>query len=125
VDHANDHGAFIKEDAPIYQSNLCLAGDTWLTVQLKNGDLKDIQLQELVESGETFKILSRNTKKGVDEFKEVTAKAKTGTNQKVMRITDENGNSIICTPEHKIYTKNRGYVEAKYLRSDDKLQSLS
>jgi ribonucleoside-diphosphate reductase alpha chain len=125
VDHANDHGSFIKEVATVYQSNLCLAGDTWLTVQLDNGDLEDIQLKDLVESKTNYKILSRNIKSGVNQFKSVTARAKTGTNRQVMKITNENGESIICTPEHKIYTKNRGYVEAKNLLSTDILQSLS
>lgn len=124
VDHANDHGAFIKELAPIKMSNLCLAGDTWLTVQDKSGDLRDVQLKDLVESTEEFKIFSRDTHRGVDEFKQVTARAKTGINRSVMRITDEVGNSIVCTPEHKIYTRNRGYVEAKNLLPTDQLQSL-
>lgn len=125
VDHANDHGSFLKEVAPIKMSNLCLAGDTWVTVQQENGDLQDIQLKDLVESDQPYKILSRNVRKGVDEFKEVTARALTGKNRGVMRITDESGNSIVCTPEHMIYTKNRGYVEAKNLLSTDVLQSLS
>lgn len=125
VDHCNDHGSFIKEVAPIKMSNLCLAGDTWLTVQLLNGDIKDIQLKDLVESKEPFNVLSRNIKTGDNQFKKVTARAKTGINRKVMRITDQYGNSIVCTPEHKIYTKNRGYVEAKDLTSTDILQSLN
>ena len=38
-----------------------------------------------------------------------------------MRITDENGNSIVCTPDHRIYTKNRGYVEAQNILENDEL----
>ena len=125
VDHANDHGAFIKEAAPIRQSNLCcLAGDTWVTVQNEHGDIEDLQLFELMERTEKLKVFSRNTKKGVDQYKEIVAKAKTGVNRKVMKITDEAGNSIVCTPDHQIYTKNRGYVLAENLLPTDVLQSL-
>jgi ribonucleoside-diphosphate reductase alpha chain len=124
VDHANDHSSFLKHMAPIKQSNLCLSGDTWITVELENGELKDIQLQEAIETSSNLKVFSRNIKTGKDQFKKITAKAKTGINQKVMKITDEFGDFIICTPEHKIYTKNRGYVEAKNLRETDILQKL-
>jgi len=124
VDHANDHGAFIKEKAPVRMSNLCLAGNTMVTVQLENGDIKDMLLQEVIESTENYRIMSRNVKNGKDEFKKITAKAKTGTNGKVMRITDAHGNSVVCTPEHQIYTKNRGYIEAKDLLATDILQLL-
>jgi hypothetical protein len=124
VDHANDHGSFDKYQAPIKQSNLCLAGNTMVTVQLDNSDIKDMLLLEVVESTENYRIMSRNVKSGKDEFKKITARAKTGTNRKVMRITDTFGNSVVCTPEHQIYTKNRGYIEAKDLQTSDVLQLL-
>jgi len=42
---------------------------------------------------------------------------------KVLKITDsETGKSIVCTPDHKIYTKNRGYVIASELNTDDILE---
>ena len=77
-----------------------------------------------MERTEKLKVFSRNTKKGVDQYKEIVAKAKTGVNRKVMKITDEAGNSIVCTPDHQIYTKNRGYVLAENLLPTDVLQSL-
>ena len=41
----------------------------------------------------------------------------------VLKITDEEtGKSITCTPEHQIFTKNRGYVLAKDLVEDDILE---
>ena len=41
----------------------------------------------------------------------------------VLKITDEEtGKSITCTPEHRIYTKNRGYILAKDLVEDDILE---
>jgi intein/homing endonuclease len=69
-----------------------------------------------------MKVLSRNIKLGKDEFKQVTASAMTKQNANLIKITDETGSSIICTPEHKIYTKNRGYIEAQNLLETDELQ---
>jgi len=47
------------------------------------------------------------------------------TNAEVMEIEDiESGFKIQCTPDHKIFTKNRGYVEAKNLQETDVLDIL-
>ena len=129
VDHCNDHGSFDKRKALIKMSNLCLSGKTWITIQNQIGDIIDVTLEDFIESNEykngSYKVLSRNNSTGLDEFKPVTNKAKTGTNRKVLKITDsESGKSVICTPDHLIYTKNRGYVEAQHLNKDDILQLL-
>lgn len=118
VDHANDHGSFIKELAPIRQSNLCLVGDTYVTVEMPDGSIQDIKLKEVTTE---MKVESRNIKTGKNEFRKVKASALTAKKAELIKITDESGASIVCTPEHKIYTKNRGYVEAKFLKEDDEL----
>jgi hypothetical protein len=118
VDHANDHGSFIKELAPIRMSNLCVSGDTWITVQKNDGSIEDIQIKD---ADVNMKVFSRNIKIGKNEFRQIKAAAMTRENAPLMKITDENNNSITCTPEHKIYTKNRGYVEAKHLLETDEL----
>ena len=33
----------------------------------------------------------------------------------------DNGNIIKCTPNHKIYTTNRGYIEAKNISENDNI----
>jgi len=110
----NEHSAF---KVPAYQSNLCLSGDT--IIKTENGDikLKDIKIGE--------KVLSYNTDTGKKEYKTVTDFALMNPKTKVMKITDENtGKSIICTPDHKVFTKNRGYIEAKDLQENDVLEIL-
>ena len=120
VDHANDHGSFDKKKALIKMSNLCcLSGDTWITVEHSDGSIEDIKLKDAVVGD---KVYSRNIKTGKNEFKNINASLKTREGAKVMRITDmETGNSIVCTPDHRVYTKNRGYVEAKDLLETDQL----
>lgn len=56
------------------------------------------------------------------KWSSVTAFAETSSKAKVMKITDEESNfSVIVTPDHKIYTLNRGYVMAKELNVYDQL----
>lgn len=119
VDHANDHGSFIKEVAPIRMSNLCcVSGETYVTVEMADGSIQDIMIKNVTTD---MRVLSRNNKTGKDEFRQVKASAMTRKNASLMKITDEKGNSVICTPDHRIYTKNRGYVEAQNILKNDEL----
>ena len=40
---------------------------------------------------------------------------------KLIKIQDEFGHVVACTPNHKVYTANRGYVRADELTIDDLL----
>jgi ribonucleoside-diphosphate reductase alpha chain len=44
--------------------------------------------------------------------------------QPVVRLRLDNGAELRCTPGHRIFTTNRGYVEAQDLTSDDEVQLL-
>lgn len=46
-------------------------------------------------------------------------------NAKTLKITINSGSSIIVTPDHKIYTKNRGWLEAQELKINDEVVHLS
>jgi ribonucleoside-diphosphate reductase alpha chain len=124
VDHCNDHGSFIKQKAPVRMSNLCVAGDTWIIVQNAAGDIEDKMVREVLYDYDQYKVLCRDTRLGIDEFKTIRAAGLTDSNRKVVRITDDRGNVLVCTPDHKVYTKNRGYVEAMDLLPTDTLQHV-
>ena len=69
-----------------------------------------------------IEVLSFNTETNQQEWKPITAFAETSPKSKVMKITDEeSGKSIVVTPEHQVFTKNRGYVMAKDLTESDEL----
>jgi ribonucleoside-diphosphate reductase alpha chain len=120
ADNVNTHTPFYE---PIVMTNLCVSGDTTITIQRADGSIQDIRIDQLSTFGdEPLKVWSRNNKKGVSEFKTIQAFAQTSPKAKVLRLTDtETGKSLVCTPEHQVYTKNRGYVEAKNLLPDDEL----
>lgn len=56
-------------------------------------------------------------------FKRVLASAVTGENREVLEIST--GSEVLkCTAEHRIFTKNRGFVEAQNLTAEDVLLCL-
>ena len=140
IDHCNSHSSFIDK---VEMSNLCVAGDTQIKTRvvtyIDNGDgTNDVRcgsvnettmtgLEQFIKAGLLFEwqrveVLSYNIESNQEEWKPITAFAETSPKAKVMRITDEeSGKSIVVTPEHKVFTKNRGYVMAKNLTETDEL----
>lgn len=107
--------------------NLCLVGDTKITVLNSDNEVFDIEISEVGEIQEKYgdiKVLSKEIGKG-DEFKLITDFIITDDNYGLYEIEDENGNIIRCTGSHKIYTSNRGYVKAENLLETDELVNSS
>ena len=101
-------------------SNLCLTGDTIVQAILdeEHIEIALVDLVEMFQMGRTdIKVLGGQT---LDYFN-ISAAAQTGITSELIEIEDEAGNIIRCTPEHQIFTKNRGYVMAKDLCEDDVL----
>ena len=42
----------------------------------------------------------------------------------IVRLRFDNGMELRCTPGHKVFTTNRGYVEAQHLTADDQVRTL-
>jgi len=98
-------------------SNLCIAKGELVTT-----NRGDIPIEEVLVGD---KVISYNEETKQEESKRVTASMQTGT-MKVMRITDtKTGCSLKCTPNHKIWTENRGYVEAGKLEVTDEVRIIS
>ena len=56
-------------------------------------------------------------------IKQATKVWKTRENAELVKITHHRG-ELICTPDHEIYTTNRGWVKAKDLKPKDRLNGL-
>lgn len=124
IDHANTHGSFIPELAPITQSNLCLSGDTVCQIRSEGEEMlatiEDIVTMLLFDPN--LEVLSKDVETGEESYRLIEAAAKTWDDAEVLEILDEDtGKKIVCTPEHKVWTSNRGYVQAKDLNEDDQL----
>lgn len=101
-------------------SNLCIAGNSTIDVLIDNKP-NTIRIKDLGKLKNVM-VLSRNITSEKNEYKLITDFACTNKKAKVMKITDVNSNKeLICTPDHQIYTQNRGYVKAKDLTELDVL----
>lgn len=129
IDHVNSHGPYI----PIVRmSNLCVAGDTEIIIKFTPPEEQEVVCRinriKIQEMGEILKdldfveVLSYDIETSEKKWSQITNFAQTSSKAKVMRITDEEtGKKIVVTPDHKVFTKNRGYVMAKDLIETDEL----
>jgi ribonucleotide reductase alpha subunit len=112
----------------VHASNLCVVGSTLIRVRpLKSPEnefsiqIKDLGLFQTL-NGDT-EVLSYDFDEGKKVFKKILAFAQTSPKAKLIRITDETtGKTLTCTPDHKVWTENRGYVLAKDLVETDVLK---
>ena len=146
IDHCNSHSSFMDK---VEMSNLCVSGDTKIKIRYPEpiyndiGEVSDWRVCEIeihIEDLEIYlsdriaiiaclcddvpqiEVLSYNIETNQQEWAPITAFAETSPKAKVMKITDEeSGKSIVVTPEHQVFTKNRGYVVAKDLTETDEL----
>lgn len=108
----------------IRSSNLCLDGNTIVKCRIDGieKELDMITLDILFKNGEKIEVLSRDNKNSKDEWCLVENSGMTNNNAETIKVSDEDGNFIICTEEHQVWTENRGYVMAKDLVETDILR---
>ena len=82
-----------------------------------------MRLGDIVKTKAKVSVLSYNEAAKVYEFKPVVDWHENHVETKLLhlrfRTDDGNITSIDCTPDHKIFTRNRGYVEAQDLTDSD------
>ena len=116
---ANRHTPFKEQ---IRMTNLCVAPDTIIRVRAEDThEEMEIEIADFVKIFHTadFEVLTINAD-GERVWKLCKAAFKTGTAFEMLEVT-YNGKKVQCTPEHKILTKNRGWVQAQHLKEDDVL----
>lgn len=114
-----DHGL------DIVATNLCLTGDTKITVRA-GGVEQTLQLDLFVARFEmgyypSVEVKSYSIERNAVVWSAVSAAAQTAVVEELYEIETPDGHVIRCTGNHKIYTKNRGYVEAQNLVETDEL----
>ncbi len=109
------------ETGRITASNPCFTGDT--LVHTDQGLVRFDELVDRVRQGERFGVYTHdatNPDAPANHVELTTPDAImiTGVNE-IMRVELSNGMVLRCTPNHRIWTTNRGYVEAKDLTDAD------
>lgn len=104
--------------------NNCVPADH--VVVLANG--AKIRMDALLEGfnqGEKFEVLTMNTHTGAEEVKPIQAAfVQPNQHKRLVVVTLEGGAVIRATPDHKLYTTNRGYVAVNELNMLDELMAL-
>ena len=123
VNNANPEG-YKKLGLKVTTTNICVTGDTKVNIKIKD-EVKEVEIQDLefiLQTNTEVYILSYNQETNLPEYKRITNFGMTNPDAELLEIEDEsNGFKLQCTPEHKILTKNRGWVEAQHLTEEDEL----
>lgn len=106
----------------IATSNPCLVGDT--VVKTSIGDFTIQHISENIDSFVGVTIPNLNTDSKTKDSDVIVSAQMTKTSAEVIKLVMDDDSEIILTPDHRVFTLNRGYVEAQTLTSDDEIVSL-
>ena len=107
-------------------SNPCFTGDT--RVHTDKGLVRFDDMVRSVTDGETFEVYTHDAT-NPDEPQDTIRLSRptqfmvTGTNE-VLKLRFSDGREVRCTPNHRFWTDNRGWVRADELSFDDTIRSL-
>ncbi len=115
------------ETGRITASNPCFTADT--LVHTDKGLIRFDDLIDRARAGESFGIYThdatnRDAQADRIELTRPDAFMITGVNE-IVRLEFGNGMVLRCTPGHRIWTTNRGYVQAKDLTESDRILALT
>lgn len=92
--------------------SFCFPAGVKVKVNEKDIPIEEVNIGDIVDS--------YNLESQIKELKPVVKLYERDYNGELIKITVED-KTIICTPNHKIYTINRGWVEAGSLTTDDEV----
>ena len=110
----------------IRATNPCFTGDT--LVHTDKGLVQFVELMDRVNAGEKFGVYTHdatNPEAPANRVELTSPEAFmiTGVSD-IVRLRFKNGMEVRCTPNHRFWTANRGWVRADELADDDHVQTL-
>ena len=134
---SGEPGFFFTNDAG-WGLNPCITGDALITVKdhdtttdgvtIAEGGVYQIPLKQLVELYETTTlppmVLSYNTELKQLEWDMLDAAALTREKASIIELVLDTGETLKLTPDHKVFTENRGWIEAAQLTEEDILVTI-
>jgi ribonucleoside-diphosphate reductase alpha chain len=112
-------------EGPIRASNPCFTGDTRIATDKGLIQFKD--LIDRVSQGESFEVYTHNaTSESPAESVQLSRPTQfmvTGVNE-IVRLEFSDGRVVRATPNHRFWTRNRGWVRADELSHDDHVRIL-
>jgi ribonucleoside-triphosphate reductase (thioredoxin) len=117
---AGEPGIYLTNDKDWGTNPCCLTGET--LIKTESGEIKMEELVEIIRSGKKVPMLwTYNEETHERELDYIEAGEMTRENSEIIKLEMDNGINIRLTPDHRVYTKNRGWVEAANLSEDDEL----
>lgn len=105
------------DEKPLKIADHCLGGDTM--VDTKEGSFK---IRDLIgKEGYIWSYSRILHRKVLRKFTDVRMTRKSA---KIYKVTFTDGRVLRCTGEHRILTANRGWVQAKYLTTSDRILDI-
>ena len=119
---SGEPGIYLNNDKDWGTNPCCLSGDTIVTTN--KGDITMLEVDTLIKSGENLSVLSYDENLKICEFRSIEASDITRKDANLIELELEDGRTIKLTPDHRVYTENRGYIEAAKLTQEDILLSI-
>lgn len=91
----------------------CFTYDTCVTT-----DEGQVPIGDIVERGVGSQVLSYNPDNNVFEWRDILRRMRRTSNKRLVKVKHTHG-EFVCTFDHKIWTSNRGYVNACDLSDND------
>lgn len=116
----NIHGGQQEVDSVYNPQSMCLALDT--KIPLLDG--RTLTLEEIIkeyEEGKNLWVYSINPDTGEIVPGPISWAGVTRKNAETVKLTLDNGEEIVCTPDHKIPVQGKGFIQAKDLTPEDSL----
>lgn len=104
-------------------TNPCVTGDTLVQTDQGKLSIENI-IKKINNHEESIKVLSYDIINDTIEYQPINSGDLTRKNANIIEIETEDGNILKLTPDHKVYTENRGYIQASELTEDDILLSI-
>jgi hypothetical protein len=121
LDRANEYNPLYYGEQ-IAATNPCLRGDVLISTTSNDITIKD--LIKRFQNGELFQIPTFNIETNEIEIETVTNAFLTSPDKEIIELIFDNGKILHVTPDHKIYTTNRGFVEAQFLTENDEFKII-
>ena len=106
---------------PVVSTNPCITGDTLVYVADGRGH---VSIKTLSEEDKDIPVFSYNESKKQVEVKIMRRPRITGYNQKILKITLDDGSVFRCTENHKIFMKDGSLKRADGILPGDRLTHL-
>lgn len=115
---SGEPGLYFTNDRDVLSNPCCLTGET--LIQTENGSETIKSLVEKCENKEELpKVYTFNENTKQLELDDIVTGKLMRKNAEIIKLELEDGTCLKLTPDHKVYTKNRGWIEAAKLTEND------